>query len=171
MSVAAVGVYQAPALLGPPQPYNPYVQPYAPVAPAPAPWGQDQYQPAQAPVQAQSGGLTWPRMLAWAGGALAAGKLILPHLGSPGGLVTALVIGGGAFAGEKVYGAVKGAGAQGAGGGDVVRYASWAGGAFAAWKIGRPLIGNSPSGWLIGGLVVAGAWAGNKLYSMVTGRV
>ncbi len=161
MSVAAVGGYFAPNAYAAPAPYAPYG------APAAAPFGADQYRPAAAPVQAQAGGLTWPRMLAWAGGGLAAWKLILPHLGEPGGLITAAVIGAGAYLGEKGYQMVKGNVASG----DIGRYASWGGGAFAAFKLGRPMMGSSPSGWLIGGLVIGGAWLGNKLYDMVTGKV
>lgn len=162
MSVSAAGGYFQPG-------YNarPAAAPYAPAPAAqPGAWRPDAYQPAAAPMQAQGGGLSWPRLGAWAAGAFASWKLILPHLGEPGGLITLGVVAGGAYVGEKAYEAVSGQ----AQGGDVLKYGAWAGGAFGAFKLFRPMMGPSPSGWLIGGLLVGGAWAGGKLYNMLTGR-
>lgn len=136
--------------------------------------------PAGGTVAPQAGGLSLGRMAAWAGGALAAGKFVLPMLGrSPGGVVIAGVLGAGAFAGNWIYKKLTGGSSASAtpaplGGGlassPALRYASWGAGALAAWKLASPMLGRSPGGLVIGGIVGAGALAGNWLHAKLTGR-
>lgn len=70
-----------------------------------------------APLEAQNaapaggilGGIGLGRLLSWAGGAFAAFKWVLPMLGkSPAGWAVAAVVGGGAFAGNWLYGKLTG---------------------------------------------------------------